>query len=132
MRLSLPSTLRSATAKILGTSGENLAARFLQKKGFKILATNWKTRFGELDLIASAGDHLYFVEVKTRRSTRFGSPGESITAAKKARLERLGAAYLARHPETAQFREISFGFIGIAVDEKNDPKIEWLPDAFGF
>ncbi|WP_276661388.1 YraN family protein, partial [Syntrophomonas wolfei] len=58
----------------LGLWGEELAAQYLGKKGYKILERNFYTRYGELDLVCEKDDNIVFVEVKTRRSTRFGSP----------------------------------------------------------
>jgi putative endonuclease len=69
-----------------GVPAENLAAAFLEGQGLKILERNYRCRFGEIDLIASSGATLVFVEVRARRSSAFGGAAGSITAAKRRRL----------------------------------------------
>jgi putative endonuclease len=83
--------------KQLGALGERLAGRYLVQQGYKIVARNWRCPEGELDLVAQKGEELVFVEVRTRRGTRLGSPEESITAAKQARLIQLAQAFLAEY-----------------------------------
>jgi len=82
----------------LGRRGEELAADFLRRHGFRIRETNVRSRLGEIDIIADApGDReeppLVFIEVKTRRSSVYGSPVEAVGTAKQRRLTRLAAAY---------------------------------------
>lgn len=81
----------------LGRRGEDLAARHLAAQGYEILERNWRCGAGELDLVARDGACLAFVEVRTRRGQELGSPEESITAAKQARLINLAEAYLQEH-----------------------------------
>ncbi len=88
----------------LGRWGEELAARHLAAKGYEILARNWRCETGELDLVARDGESLVFVEVRTRRGRLLGSPEESITAAKEARLIALGEAYVQAHDWTGDWR----------------------------
>jgi putative endonuclease len=78
----------------LGRRGEDLAARRLAAKGYDVVARNWRCETGELDLVACDGDCLVFVEVRTRRGRAMGSPEESITLAKQARLIALAEAYV--------------------------------------
>lgn len=78
----------------LGRHGEELAARHLTAKGYDIVAHNWRCEAGEIDLVARDGDDLAFVEVRTRRGQALGSPEESITGAKQARLIDLAEAYI--------------------------------------
>jgi putative endonuclease len=78
----------------LGRRGEELAARYLADRGYEILARNWRCEVGELDLVALDESCLTFVEVRTRRGRALGSPEESITAAKQARLASLAEAYV--------------------------------------
>jgi putative endonuclease len=78
----------------LGDHGEDLAAAALKQRGYKILERNYVTPLGEIDLIARQGKVLVVVEVKTRKSTRFGSPQEAVSAAKQGRLRRLADYYL--------------------------------------
>ena len=69
-----------------GILGERIAGDFLKKRGYQILETNYRCPHGEIDIIARHGDYLVFVEVRTRKSLRFGSPEESITHAKRQKL----------------------------------------------
>jgi putative endonuclease len=78
----------------LGRRGEDLAARQLAAQGYEVVARNWRCESGELDLVARDGECLVFVEVRTRRGGAMGSPEESITAAKQARLIALADAYV--------------------------------------
>ena len=79
-----------------GARSEELAARFLEAQGLTIVARNFRTRRGEIDLVARDGDTLVFVEVRMRSSGVFGGAAASITAAKRARLVAAAGAYLSR------------------------------------
>jgi putative endonuclease len=81
----------------MGNFGEAAAAAHLQHRGYTLLARQWACAAGELDLVARQGEELVFVEVRTRRGAAYGSPEESITAAKQARLITLAYAYLEAH-----------------------------------
>lgn len=85
------------TAAETGLWGEDEAARFLRRKGWRILAQRARLdRRNELDLVARAGDTLVFVEVKTRASETFGRPGAAVTPAKQRSLSRAAVRYVAR------------------------------------
>jgi putative endonuclease len=86
---------RSSTS--LGRWGEDVAARHLTTLGYEIVARNWRCEAGEMDIVARDGKTWVFVEVRTRRGRRFGTPEESITSAKQARLIEVAGAYLAEH-----------------------------------
>lgn len=78
--------------------GESMAAAYLARRGFRVVARNVRSRFGEIDLVCRApgdGSQWVFVEVRTYRSTRFGRPEQSLSPRKIARLRRLAVAYLA-------------------------------------
>jgi putative endonuclease len=83
----------------LGDFGERVAASHLEAKGYQILERNWATREGEIDLIASRGSDLVFVEVRSRRGSLAGTPEESITGRKAAHIRAVAAAYSQAHPE---------------------------------
>ena len=83
--------------RTLGAYGEQLAARYLEDRGLRILDRNWRCPHGEVDLVARDGDCLVFCEVKTRRTERFGAPVEAVTSRKAARLRRLAVAWLQEH-----------------------------------
>jgi len=78
----------------LGQRGEDIAAAHLQQQGYEVLARNWRCPAGELDVVAREGQTLAFVEVRTRRGDRFGTPEQSITPAKQAKLVELAQTYL--------------------------------------
>lgn len=81
--------------RALGADGEDRAAAWYEAEGYEVLARNWRCRDGELDLVVRRGRDLVFVEVKTRRTDRFGIPAEAVTLAKQRRLRRLAGRYLA-------------------------------------
>jgi putative endonuclease len=86
--------------KALGQQGEDVAAVYLERQGYEIITRNWRTRSGELDIVARDGDWLVFVEVRTRRSSGaaagpiLGMPEDSITPRKQLQLAALADAYL--------------------------------------
>ncbi len=77
-----------------GQQGEAIARAYLQRKGYGIIAVNWRCRIGEIDVVAIDGPVLVFVEVRTRRSSMHGGAEESVTLAKQRRLAALAHAYL--------------------------------------
>lgn len=93
----------------LGREGEELACRYLLEHGYTITERNWRTRAGELDIIASSEGFTVFVEVKTRRGTAFGEPEEAVTTRKTRRIRALASEYLAggAHPGGVRFDVIS-------------------------
>ncbi|MEK7848242.1 MAG: YraN family protein [Chloroflexota bacterium] len=84
--------------KDLGARGEKAAQDLLKKRGYKVLEANYRTREGEIDLVALKDDAVVFVEVRARRGHAFGTPQESVTPRKLARLRSLALEYLATHP----------------------------------
>lgn len=99
----------------VGAYGERVAARHLCQVGYELLEANWRCRRGELDLVARDGECLVVVEVKTRTSTRFGSPIEAITPRKAARLRLLAGAWLVENAQVkARVRSIRIDIVGVA------------------
>ena len=80
--------------RTLGQSGEDAAASLLQARGYRILARNFRCRWGEIDIIAEEGGYLVFVEVKTRSGRGFGAPAEAVDPKKRQRLRRVAERYL--------------------------------------
>lgn len=78
----------------LGIKGEDLAAKFLKKKGYKIIARNYKSPVGEIDIIANDRGTLVFAEVKTRSDESFGHPFEAVTYGKREKLRKVALYYL--------------------------------------
>lgn len=110
----------------LGRQGEAWAATFLTEKGYAILHANWRYRKAEVDLIALKDNTLVFVEVKTRASSRFGSP-EMFVNKRKQRF--LASAASAFSEELGHRGDIRFDIIGILVLD-GMPQINHVPDAF--
>ena len=80
--------------KVLGTQGESVAVKFLKDKKYKILKQNFITKIGEIDIIAQTKDIIVFVEVKSRKSVRFGYPREAINLAKQNKIRTVATQYL--------------------------------------
>lgn len=89
--------MRKELNDVVGVKGEICAASLLQKKKYKILSQNYKTRVGEIDIIAGQGDTIVFVEVKKRESLAFGRPCEAVNARKQAKIRRVAEEYLVRN-----------------------------------
>ncbi len=111
----------------LGIWGEGIAACYLQDKGYKILDRNYYTRNGELDIICEKDGKLVFVEVKTRKSTKFGSPEEAITRKKINHLRQAALIYL--KAVERPYQEIRFDVIAILIDG-NEKTINHIEQAF--
>ena len=111
----------------LGDHGEDLAAAALKKQGYKILERNYVTPLGEIDLIARQGKTVVVVEVKTRKSTRFGSPQEGVSATKQGRLRRLADYYLKAKRLTGS--PVRFDVVAVTMTE-NGPQVEIIQGAF--
>ena len=91
-------------SRLRGRWGEALAAEFLRRKGYRIIASGWRCRFGELDLVAEGGGFLCFIEVKLRGSERFGTGAEQVDRRKQERLRTTAELYLQQHPSPLQPR----------------------------
>ena len=113
--------------RIQGKAGEDLAARFLERNGFKIIDRNYRFERGEIDLIAEEGDELVFVEVKARRSTIFGSPEDAVTEKKQEQVHAIADGYLFEHD--IDNRPCRFDVV--AIEFKNGkPEIRHIRDSF--
>lgn len=108
----------------LGKYGEELAARFLAKQGWTILERNWRCSAGELDIVASKDRVLVICEVKTRRSTRFGSPLEAVTPQKLQRLRRLAGIWIASHTEHPN--TIRIDVVSVLVDDAGMTRVQHI------
>ena len=114
--------------KTLGQRGEALAARFLRRRGYRVVARGDRHKLGELDIVAVDGRTVVFVEVKTRSTDEHGHPSDAVTPDKQRRLTRLALAFLKRHGllETPA----RFDVVAITWPEHGRPKIEHLKNAF--
>jgi putative endonuclease len=86
----------------LGIRGENLAVDELERRGYAILARRYRTRHGEIDIVARDGETIVFVEVKAKDTAEFGSAAEAVGARKQRRIVSMAVDYLARHRLTAK------------------------------
>jgi putative endonuclease len=111
-----------------GLAGEKYAERLLQDAGLQIEARRFRCRGGEVDLVARDGTALVFVEVKTRRSSRFGDAIETISWRKKRYLLRAAGRYLRRSEQS--WRVVQFDVIGLASDSHGRLSAQWVRDAF--
>ena len=91
----------TAARRALGAAGEAQAERWYVERGYEVVARNWRCRDGELDLVVRRGRELVFVEVKARRTDRFGTPAEAVTPVKQRRLRVLAHRYLEATGERA-------------------------------
>jgi putative endonuclease len=110
-----------------GRDAETIACDYLRAQGMALLERNYRSRFGEIDLIMDDRDCLIFVEVRYRRQPRYGSGAESVDARKQARIVACARHYLLCHPRAAE-RPCRFDVV--AIGGGANPAIEWIADAF--
>lgn len=113
--------------KAIGNQGEEIAAKYLEEQGYKILARNYRCLLGEIDIIACDKDDLVFIEVKTRTNLAFGLPQESISRSKQFRIRKIALHYLAeKRPLYSKYR---FDVVSIILN-KEDFRLEVIRNAF--
>jgi putative endonuclease len=113
--------------KDLGKQGEELALRFLKKKGYRLIQTNYSCKLGEVDIIAREKDVIVFIEVKTRTSTLFGPPQLAVTPAKQNQLSKVALNFLKEKKlEEAKAR---FDVVAILLGPDGE-QIELIQNAF--
>ena len=98
---------------LVGGFGERVACRYLVSQGLVLLDRNWRSRAGELDVVARDGEDVVFVEVKTRRSLRYGPPAEALGPAKVRRLRMLACLWLAA--SGVRYQSIRFDVVSVLV-----------------
>jgi putative endonuclease len=103
----------------LGRWGENVAAIHLEATGYAILARNWRSAGGEIDLVARDGETVVFVEVKTRRGRDFGAPEEALTPRKAEKLVTLGQQYIVDH----ELEDVNWRIDLISVELDRDGRL---------
>jgi len=110
-----------------GKEAEAAAVRFLEKQGYKPLARNYKSKFGEIDIVAIDRGVICFVEVKARHSALFGSPGEAVSRHKQRQISKAALCYLKENKlleRSARFDVVTLLY------EKEPPEITLIKDAF--
>jgi uncharacterized protein (TIGR00252 family) len=114
------------TTTEVGRIAEQLGAAWLEQHGYIVVDCNWRTRFCELDIIARQSDRIHFVEIKYRRSDRWGNGFAYISLDKSARLQRAARAWLQAHGMSAAFYQIDI----MSISGYPEPKyVEYLPNA---
>lgn len=111
----------------LGPRGERAAARYIRRRGYRIVARNFRAAGAEIDLVALDGPTLVFIEVKTRLADRAGAPEEAVDWRKQNRLRRAAAIYGARH--RADDRPMRFDVVAISGQGRGR-RVEIFKDAF--
>jgi putative endonuclease len=107
----------ASVKNIIGDFGQQLAADFLLKRGYLILAEKYYTREGEIDIVAQKDQQIIFIEVKTRSSAKFGLPEEAIDRQKKEKMQQAALLYLQEKPISDD--NYRFDCLAIEIDKKN-------------
>ncbi len=119
--------MTSDPRQALGISGEDLACAELQRRGYAIVERRYRTRFGEIDIVAKDGPTIVFVEVKARMTQDFGGAAAAMTGWKQRRISRMAADYLARQ----KLHDCPCRFDVVAIDfDKSEPRVIVYPNAF--
>jgi putative endonuclease len=111
----------------VGKTGEEIAIQYLLQQGYQVLERNYRCRFGEIDLIARDGSTLAFIEVKTRRSQKFGPAAAAVTLEKQRHLVKASQVYLTRKRKAHEL--CRFDVVTIELDALRS-HIELIKDAF--
>lgn len=112
----------------VGQAGEKIAAEFVREQGYTVVTRNYRKRFGEIDIIAEDAGTLVFIEVKTRRTSEFGSPLEAVDAHKQQRMARAAQDFLS---STGQHdRSARFDVVAVVLQRDSAPQIEHIRNAF--
>ncbi len=116
----------SLLKKMLGRKGEDRAAVYLARQGYRILERNYTTPSGEIDVIAMEGDTVVFVEVKTRTSDAFGAPELAVNARKQQRMIRAALGYI----KYKKLHQVPCRFDVVAISAGKDQDVELIRNAF--
>ena len=116
--------MTSMTRAEIGALGEQLAVEHLAAQGLRVLARNWRCRYGELDVIAQESRTVVFVEVKTRTGDGFGGLAEAVTAQKVRRIRRLAGLWLAE--QDSHWSGVRIDVIGVRIGRRREPEITHL------
>ncbi len=108
----------------MGSWGEEHAQKWLEERGFEFFAKNYTTEYGEIDLIMRKADRLHFVEVKTRRTKRYGNPEDAVTGKKLAHMADSAQRFLQLHPEYEG--EWQIDVIAVYAPSQGVAEIRWF------
>lgn len=112
----------------IGRQGEEIAARFLERKGYRIIHRNYRGKGCEIDLIATWNSTLVFIEVKTRTSSKFGNPAHAVNYRKQRQISNAAMQYLSR--ERAGDQDARFDVITVILQGTGQTRIDHITDAF--
>jgi putative endonuclease len=110
-----------------GKTGEDLAAGYLQQQGYQLLHRNWRHQHCEIDIIATRGPKLHFVEVKTRTTLTFGHPEESVTPAKMRKIMRAADEFLYQNPH---YKQVQYDVLAITRLKGKPPGFFLVEDVY--
>jgi putative endonuclease len=116
----------SLLRKLLGKAGEDRAAQFLSRRGYRILERNYRTRNGEIDLIALHEGTVVFVEVKTRTSDAYGAPELAVTPRKQQRMIKAALGYI----KYQKLHQVPCRFDVVAISDGTEKGIGVIQNAF--
>jgi putative endonuclease len=116
-----------AKHNVLGTEGEALAVQWLQERGFMLLHRNWRHSYYEVDIIASRETVLHFIEVKTRRSKKFGEPEESVDKKKIINLMKAGAEFQYQFPD---WKRVQYDVLSITIEPNGSAGYFFIEDVY--
>lgn len=116
--------------KKFGTQGEGLAAQYLKNQGYRILSKNYRTRLGEIDLIAEKEGVIHFVEVKNRHRGDQVNLNELIPLSKQKKISKAAQDYVAKSTQSKSEIDAVFSVLLIDWNNAESPQIEWIENAF--
>ncbi len=116
----------SLVKKSLGKAGEDRAAAFLKKQGYRILERNYRAPYGEIDLVALHQGELVFIEVKTRTSDAFGAPELAVDPRKQRRMIKAALGYI----KYKKLHQVPCRFDVVAITATNEKEVELIQNAF--
>jgi putative endonuclease len=124
----IPAGMAEDHRQSLGKLGENLACTVLKRRGYEIIATRYRTKLGEIDIVARDGDTTVFVEVKARAGDEFGGAAAAVTAWKQRKVALMAMDYLGRHRLDDQ--PCRFDVVTVDIADGQPPRIEVYTNAF--
>lgn len=116
-----------AEHQLTGVKGEKLAYKYIIQNGFKILHTNWRFKHLEVDIIATKNNKLHFIEVKTRRSSKYGHPEEDVNKKKLTNLIDAAEEFTIQFPE---WKFLSFDILSIKLLKDSPPEFFYIEDVY--
>jgi putative endonuclease len=116
--------------ELVWRSGERAAWEAYRRRGYRLVAQNWKCPIGEIDLVVERPGLTVFCEVKARRPGPLGEPFEAVNPAKRRKLRALAQAFVAAHGSTREGAAYRFDVASVTVDERDGARVEVYEDAF--